>query len=50
MKPALAQEVQFVKFSFSICFNLATLLDRVTFSAAVVAIISKLLETNLIER
>ena len=50
MKPALAQEVQFVKFSFSICFNLATLLDRVTFSHAVVAIISKLLETNLIER
>ena len=31
MKPALSQEVQFVKFSISICFDLATLLDRVTF-------------------
>ena len=46
MKPALSQEVQFVQFSISICFNLATLLDRVTFSHAVVAIISKLLETR----
>ena len=46
MKPALSQEVQFVKFSISICFDLATLLDRVTFSHAVVAIISKLLETD----
>ena len=41
MKPALSQEVQFVQFSISICFNLATLLDRVAFSHAVVAIISK---------
>ena len=38
MKKALSQEVQFVKFSISICFNLATLLDRVTFLQAVVAI------------
>ena len=38
MKPALSQEVQFVKFSISICFNLATFLDRVTFSQAIVAI------------
>ena len=41
MKPALSQEVQFVQFSISICFNLAILLDRVAFSHAVVAIISK---------
>ena len=39
MKPALSQEVQFVKFSISICFDLATLLDRVTFSHAVVAVV-----------
>ena len=45
MKPALSQEVQFVQFSISICFHLATLLGRVTFSQAVVAIISTLLET-----
>ena len=44
MKLARSQEVQFVQFSISICFNLATLLDRVAFSYAVVAIISRLLE------
>ena len=45
MKLARSQEVQFVQFSISICFNLiATLLDRVAFSHAVVAIISRLLE------
>ena len=43
MKPALSQEVQFVQFSIYICFNLAILC--VAFSHAVVAIISKLLET-----